>query len=102
MIRPPSSEAAAHLAQQSVGVAQVLQDVCGDRDVVAGADLVGEPLLEVGLVELVDPGADAGELEVVHAGHVVTPVAQPLAEQATGATDVEHPQRLARPRPVPG
>ena len=67
----------------------MLEHVGRDRDVVAGADLLGEPLLEVGLDELVDPLLHSGDLEVVDAGHVVAAVTEQLAEQPAGAADVE-------------
>ena len=91
--RPARGESLGDVGEQLLGGDRVLEHVGGDDAVVAGPDLAGQPLVEVGLDERVEALADAFVLDHVDTGDVVTELSSDGAELAVGAPDVEQPAR---------
>ncbi|HZM57871.1 MAG TPA: hypothetical protein VFC03_22920 [Acidimicrobiales bacterium] len=91
----------AHTSEEHPRIAQVLQDVRGQDDVVAAADLFGDACVEVGLDERVHPFADVCDLDGVDARDLVAGAAEPFGKQPSRAAEVQDPARPpGRQQPV--
>ena len=77
------------LLDEFAGLAEVLQHVGHEHQVESGPDLRGDPLSEVGLVEVAHPLARIRKLVHVHADDVVAHPGEALGQQPARAAQVQ-------------